>query len=101
MQTRPSTSAERTLNHHVLLQSQTNELDTKMMGSVASARRQADALLAIIDSVRSPEQAAEELQLISDAAPTLPTALVRVSTVAYAWLDHRSQPPDTLFPCRC
>ena len=47
-----------------------------MMGSVASARRQADALLAIIDSVRSPEEAAEELQLISDAKPSLPTALV-------------------------
>ena len=61
------------------LQSQTNELDTKMMGSVASARRQADALLAIVDSAKSPEEAAEELQLVSETQLSLPTALVHQS----------------------
>ena len=57
-------------------QNRTNELDTRMMGSVATARRDADALLAIVDCGRSPEAAAEELQLTSGTKPGLPTALV-------------------------
>ena len=65
------------------MQSRTNELDTKMMGSVAAARRDADALLAIVDVGRTPEAAAEELQLTAVEKPGLPTALVRL---AVRWL---------------
>ena len=76
-----------------------------MMGSVATARRDADALLAIVDSGRSPEATIEELQLTSATAATLPTAIVSRpwSALLFCRLLLRSQlhgtGTDACAPC--
>lgn len=54
-----------------------------MMGSVATARRDADALLAIVDCGRSPEATMEELQLTAPTKASLPTAVVSRSAEAH------------------